>query len=108
MTDQISNAEFRAAIESLDIKAANFQVFTFWIASGLLVGLITIGVTLGIVQTQNQTMADSALLGVLIIDVLAIGALLLAYLFYLRNVGKYIYGRIRPVQFGERGFECST
>ena len=108
MSEGISNAEFRAAIESLNINASNFQVFTFWIAAGMLLGIVTIGLTIGVIQTQDETFPESSLTIAAIIDLIALAAIVLAYLAYLRNVGKYIYGRVRPVNFGERPDYCGA
>lgn len=107
MSEGISNAEFRAAVESIDIRGSNFQVFTFWIAAGLLIGIVTVALTVGVIQTQDQGFPEYGVTTSLILVVLSIVAIVLAYLAYLRNMGKYVYGRVRPLNFGERADYCS-
>jgi hypothetical protein len=97
MTDEISNAEYRAALGSINYNASNFQVFSFIIGITLLFGVTTLVLTLVTLQAEDQKMNKTALFTVSIIDGFFLVLIGFAYINYLRNIGKYIYGRIRPV-----------
>ena len=97
MSDDISNAEYRAALGSINYNASNFQVFSFIIGMTFLLGVTILVLTLVTIQTEDQTMDKNTLIAIAIADAVFLVLIAVAYLNYLRNIGKYVYGRIRPV-----------
>lgn len=97
MTDTVASAEFRAALTSIDFNASNYQVFGVAVAMTFLFGLTILVGTLVAMLVQDQDMPQEAFYAMMIADGVVCVALLLAYFAYLRNIGKYVYGRIKPV-----------
>ena len=97
MSSDISNAEYRAALGSINYNASNFQVFSFIIGMTFLAGVTILVLTLATIQAEDQTLDKNLLLGLSLADGIVLVLIGIAYLNYLRNIGKYIYGRIRPV-----------
>lgn len=94
MTDVVTNAEYRAALGSIKYNASNFQVFTPWIALMILVGFTVLAGSFVAMQS-NDNMSSGALTTTIIADALFLVILALAYLAYVRNVGRYATGRIK-------------
>jgi hypothetical protein len=106
MADTLTNAEFRVALGSINYNATNFQVFSFGIAFTFLIAMATIaGITVAI-TASDQELSSTETLVLTSINTAMIVALFLSYSTYLRNIGKYIYGRIRPIAFDERSSTC--
>ena len=93
---QVKNAEYRAALGSIHYNASNFQVFTVSIAFAFLIGMAVLAGTFVAIQSEDQGMSGPTLLGIVIADGVILGFLFLAYIGYLRNIGKYIFGRVKP------------
>jgi len=101
MTDVVSNAEFRAALGSIRYNASNYQVFSFSIAFSFLLGFgILFGVLVGL-QGADTNVSSNVLYGLTLVSAILIVVIFIAYTGYLRNIGKYIYGRMRPLSFGK-------
>ena len=107
MADTLTNAEFRVALGSINYNASNFQVFSFGIAFTFLVGMATLaGITVAIASAdQELTEFETTTLAVITGCLLA--AVFVSYSAYLRNMGKYIYGRIRPISFDPTKNDCA-
>jgi hypothetical protein len=99
MTDQISAADYRVALGSINLDATNYQVFTPYIAFVFLFGVATLVATIIYVQIDDQTIPQGTYLIISVLDGVILVLLFLAYLSYLRNIGRYVYGRIRPIDF---------
>ena len=96
LANTVKNAEYRAALGSIQYNASNFQVFTVTIASIFLLGMAVLAGTFVAIQADDQNMVTSTLLGLVIADGVFLGLLFLAYIGYLRNIGQYIFGRMKP------------
>ena len=94
MTDLVSNAEYRAALGSIKYNASNFQVFTFWIATLMLAGFAVLAGSLVAIQAETD-MSSQVLTSVIAADAVFLVILALTYLSYLRNIGRYVSGRIK-------------
>jgi len=106
MADSVTNAEVRAALGSINYNGANFQTLTTWLALGLFGSLAIIAATYISIQGSDQTMGAGYLRVLCVIDLIGVGLIALCYIFYLRNIGRYVYGRIRPVGFDEQSRTC--
>ena len=62
-----------------------------------LVGITILVLTFVTIQSEDQTMDKNALFGIAVADTVILVLIAIAYLNYLRNIGKYVYGRMRPV-----------
>lgn len=96
LANTVKNAEYRAALGSIRYNASNFQVFTVGIAAAFLIGSAVLAGTFVAIQSEDQNMPSATLLALIITDGVFLGLLLLAYLGYLKNIGMYIFGRIKP------------
>jgi len=97
MADNLTNAGIRASLGSIHYNASNYQVFSFSIALTFLAALSIFVGTFVAIQTEDFNMDAATLTGIIILDFVFVGLLFLAYNAYLRNIGKYIYGRMRPI-----------
>jgi hypothetical protein len=101
MADSLTNAEFRVALSSINYNATNFQVFSFGIAFVLMLGLATLaGINIAI-YSSDQELTDQQTVGLASFSVVIIVFVFVAFTAYMRNVGKYIFGRIRPITFDQ-------
>lgn len=92
----VKNAEYRAALGSIRYNASNFQVFTVSIAGSFLIGMAVLAGSFVAIQSEDQNMTSATLTGLIIADGVILGILFLAYIGYLRNIGIYIFGRVKP------------
>jgi len=97
MSDNLTNAGIRASLGSIHYNASNYQVFSFSIAITFLLAISIFVGTFVAIQTEDFNMDSTTLTGIIILDFVFVGLLFLAYNAYLRNIGKYIYGRMRPI-----------
>ena len=95
----LTNAQSRAALESVDLSASNFQVLSATIALGMVVSISGIGASIAFLQASDQTTSSQQVTAFTIAEFVLVAILALVYTSYLRNIGRYIYGRIRPVTF---------
>lgn len=93
----IEAAEHRAALASIDYNASNYQVLTLGIGLGLLLFMSSLAGTFVAVQAEDQNMNETVLSGIAVFEAVAIGIVFFCYIGYLRNIGHYIYSRIKPV-----------
>ena len=101
MADSLTNSEFRVALSSINYNASNFQVFSFGIAFVLMLGLATLaGINIAI-YSSDQELTDQQTIGLASFCIIIIVFVFVAYTAYMKNVGKYIFGRIRPITFDE-------
>lgn len=96
LSSQVQNSEYRAALGSIHYNASNFQVFTVSIAGAFLVGMAVLAGTFVAIQNDDQNMLPATLMTIVIIDGVVLGILFFAYMGYLRNIGRYIFGRVKP------------
>jgi len=108
MSDIVTNAEVRAALTSINYNAANYQVLTGTIAFALLGSLTIIGASYISIQGQDQTMGSNTLVSLCIADIVFAVFIVFGYILYLRNIGRYVYGRIRPVGWTPEDKTCFT
>jgi len=106
MADSVTNAEVRAALGSISYNGANFQTLTSALAFGLFGTLAIIAATYISIQGSDQTMSAQTLVSLCIFDLILVVLIAIAYIYYLRNIGRYVYGRIRPVGFDEQSRTC--
>jgi Ca2+/Na+ antiporter len=107
MADIFTDAQYRAAIGSLNFNGSNFQVFSFGIGITIIVSLSLLAGGLIGIGTEDETIRPDILNAFAIVMLICCVLLALAYIAYLRNIGKYIYGRIKPFNFGSRPDECA-
>jgi len=111
MSDQIlsaqmvSNSEVRRGLESIDIRGSSYQVMSFFISFGFLVGLATLLGSLIIIHAYDTAISRGSLYTLTVLIFLSLLFIGIAYTSYMRNIGRYIYGRIRPVSLTET--ECA-
>lgn len=99
MADSLTNSEFRVALSSINYNASNFQVFSFGIAFVLMLGLATLaGINIAI-YSSDQELSGQQTIGLASFCVIIIVFVFVAFTAYMKNVGKYVYGRIRPITF---------
>ena len=96
LANTVKNAEYRAALGSIRYNASNFQVFTVGIASSFLLGVAVLAGTFVTIQAEDLNMPTTTLIALVITDGVFLGLLFLAYISYLRNMGMYIFGRVKP------------
>jgi len=101
----VSNTNVRSGLESIDIRGSSYQVFSFFVSFSFIVGLSTILAAIIAIQTYDTEVTDTNLYTLSIIVIVFIALVAVAYITYLRNIGRYIYGRIRPISLTET--ECS-
>jgi hypothetical protein len=107
MTDIFTNSQYRAALGSINFNASNFQVFSFIIGISILVGLSLIAGGLVGIQSEDETLQKEVLYGFAIAMMISAIFLVIAYVSYMRNIGIYIYGRMKPFNFGDRPIDCA-
>jgi glucan phosphoethanolaminetransferase (alkaline phosphatase superfamily) len=78
---------------------------SFFISFGFLVGLATLLGTLIIIHAYDTAISRGSLYTLTVLMFLSLLFVGIAYTSYLRNIGRYIYGRIRPVSLTET--ECN-
>jgi Na+-transporting methylmalonyl-CoA/oxaloacetate decarboxylase gamma subunit len=108
MAETVTNAEVRAALSSINYNGANYQTLTGTLAIGMLGSLAFIAATYIAIQGQDQTMGSTTLVALAGIDIAFIVLIILAYFVYLRNIGRYVLGRMRPVGFDKSDATCRS
>lgn len=93
----ITNGAYRSALGSIDYSSSGYQILTFPIGLGIIFAMSTLAGTFIAIQSEDQNMSTSNLEIVAALDVVAIIVLLLCFIFYLRNIGRYTYSRFKPV-----------
>jgi len=101
MSDLFTASQYRAAIGSINFNASNFQVFSFIIGISILVSLSIIAGGLIGIGSEDETLQTSALYPFAIVMAISLFVISIAYLSYMRNIGTYIYGRMKPFNFDE-------
>jgi uncharacterized BrkB/YihY/UPF0761 family membrane protein len=97
----IADASVRRALDAIDIPSATFQVWTPAIVLLFLFTIVMLFTTIVFVTVEDQNVEPSTLLGLVLTDIVL---LILSFIFFfilLRNIGKYVYGRISPVRVKE-------
>ena len=92
------NAELRNALNSINFDASSYKVLDVYIIFAFILGLSIIGGSL-IVFTSSDldpSLTEGVSRSLIITDFIFIGVILIAYFSYLKNIGYYIYGRIKP------------
>ena len=95
----LENANVKSALSAIRINPANFQVFSVWIAASFFIGLLVILGSSVQFLASDQSMTNNETNVLVVLDLIVVGLLVFAMLAYLRNIGKYVYGRIRPISF---------
>jgi len=108
MSDELSNAEFRAALGSINYNASNYQVFTFTIAFSFLIAISVLVGSLISIGSQDQGLTSGGIITFATFDVIALVVILLTYNAYLRNVGKYVFSRVKPISFKTEDNQCTS
>ena len=106
MAEIFTNSQYRAALGSINFNESNFQVFSFVIGISILLGVSMIAGGLIGINSEDETLSVNVLNAFAIVMALSLAAILLAYVSYLRNIGTYIYGRMKPFNFGQRPIDC--
>jgi hypothetical protein len=106
MSGIFTDSQYRAAIGSINYNASNFQVFSFTIGVSVLFGLSLIAGGLIGINTEDETLNQDVLNAFAIVMTICLGLIVLAFTAYLRNIGTYIYGRMKPFNFGQKPVEC--
>jgi hypothetical protein len=96
-TSEVTRTQTRMAVGSLRKNPSNYQVFSFYISMGFLFGVSVLLGSLVAIQTEDQKMSSSTLLILVFLNIVTVIILFLSYTFYLRNIGKYVHGRIKPL-----------
>jgi hypothetical protein len=92
------SSEVRFALSAINYNATNYKVLDVFIILSIIFSIATIAGSLVAFQASDQdpSLSPQATKGFIIVDFVALGLILVAYISYLRNVGNYIYGRIKP------------
>ena len=106
MSALFTDAQYRAAIGSINFNASNFQVFSFFIGVTIVLGMSLIAGGLIGINSEDESLQMGVLVPFAIVMTISVVFIALAYLSYLRNIGTYIYGRMKPFNFGQRPVEC--
>lgn len=93
----INNANNRMAISALRKNPANFKVFSFYISLGFIFGISVLAGSLVAIYNEDQEMSPNTLKILVFLNIATVVVLFLSYLTYIRNIGKYVYGRIKPI-----------
>jgi hypothetical protein len=96
---ETESAELRNALNSINFDASSYRVLDFYIIFTFILGLSVVGGSL-IVFTSSDldpSLTEGVSRGLIIGDIIFVVFILVAYFFYLRNIGYYIYGRIKPL-----------
>lgn len=94
----VSAANIAAAISTVDVNPINFQVYTSLIAIGTIFSILFVLGTLIVILAMNNTMNATTFIGFIIANIVFVVIFFIAYLAYLRNIGKYVWSRIRVPQ----------
>jgi|OM-RGC.v1.023559465 hypothetical protein len=108
MAESVTNAEVRAALSSINYNGANYQTLTGAVAVMMLGSLAIIAAGYISIQGQDQTMSSTTLRVLAGIDIALVILILLGYIYYLRNIGRYVLGRMRPVGFEKADATCRS
>jgi hypothetical protein len=95
---ETESAELRNALNSINFDASSYRVLDIYIIFGFILGLSVIGGSL-IVFTSSDldpSLTEGVSRGLIVTDIIFIVIILIAYFSYLKNIGYYIYGRIKP------------
>lgn len=95
--NDVNLAQTRMSVGSLRKNPSNYQVFSFYISMGFLFGISILIGTLVAIQTEDQQMTSGTLLILIYVNIVVVVILFLSYTTYLRNIGKYVHGRIKPL-----------
>lgn len=96
-TNEVNRAQTRMAVGSLRKNPSNYQVFSFYISMGFLFGVSILIGTLVAIQTEDQQLSSGTLSILVILNIVVAIVLFISYTAYLRNIGKYVHGRIKPL-----------
>lgn len=102
--DRIQTAQVQAAVTTVNVTPINYQVFTAMVGLTILGSLGILIAILITMQLQNQTMDGTLFITLVWVDVVFVVLFLVAYLFYLRNIGKYVFSRIKPAILRSKSF----
>jgi hypothetical protein len=94
----LKNATIRGSFASIGINGSNYAVLSSWIIVLVVFSLSAIGATLVAWQASDQdpSMSPATTKNLIYLDLACIVFIGIAYIGYLRNVGTYVYGRIKP------------
>lgn len=95
---ETESAELRNALNSINFDATSYRVLDVYIVLAFVFGLSIIGGTL-IVFTSSDldpSLTEGVSRALIYVDMLFLLIILLAFFSYIRNIGSYIYGRIKP------------
>jgi len=93
----VNQAQIVSAFNSIQKNGSQYATLTFYIAVLMAVTIIVIFVSLVVLQIRDQAMAKNDAVALLAVAIAATILLLFTYFAYLRNIGQYVYSRIRPV-----------
>lgn len=96
LVKSVNDDTFRSALETINVNATNFQVFTLGIAVLLFAGIAIVLADCVVFAAQNQSLDSNTFMALVFVNIAFVIAIVLAYMFYLRNIGRYIYSRIKP------------
>jgi hypothetical protein len=87
-------------LATIGINASNYAVLSAWVIILAVFSLSVIGATLvaWYANDQDPSMTPMMTRNLIYLDLSCLILLGFAYLLFLRNVGRYIYGRIKPVK----------
>ena len=93
----VNLAQTRMSVGSLRKNPSNYQVFSFYISMGFLFGVSVLVGSLVAIQTEDQQMSSSTLSILVAVNIAVSVILFFSYTTYIRNIGKYVHGRIKPI-----------
>lgn len=96
--NDVKLAHTRMSVGSLRKNPSNYQVFSFYITLAFLFGISILLGTLITFSTEDQNLSPSATMVLVFINTTVVIVLFIAYNTYLKNIGKYVYGRMKPIQ----------
>lgn len=90
-------SSIRAALKSINYNGSNYRVISFFVLMSFVIGLSFIGGTLITFQASDQdpSLTTTTTIALIITDIVALVFIFLAYTTYIRNVGSYIYSRLK-------------
>lgn len=96
--NDVKLAHTRMSIGSLKKNPSNYQVFSFYITMAFIFGISILLGSLITFTTEDQNLSPSATMILVFINTAIVIILFIAYNTYLKNIGKYVYGRMKPIQ----------
>jgi len=94
---EVGEAQIVSAFNSIQKNGSQYSTLTFYIALLMVIALIALFILLFVLQLQDQSIPNFDTYVICALGFFGIVVLWFSYFGYLRNIGLYVYSRVKPV-----------